>query len=232
MAQSLPTRAHLASSISHSVGVRLKFVWLRLTEFESHSWQLPHVVGRVSSPLSSWKDVKTYSHYAYLVTEAASAPDILVVDLSAAASGTITVAGNVTASAGVQSTHNVFIDEASGFLYRLGGGNGNNPMRVYSLANPSSPEYIATIGDGYVHDAEVISFSAGAYIGKQIAFACKAAGAQQGLQIWDVTDKVKPTLLSFISWEKATYSHNVWVDTDRMIAFVADELLWDHNTGR
>ena len=139
---------------------------------------------------------KTYSHYAYLVTEAGSAPDILVVDLSAAASGTITVVGTVTASSGVQSTHNVFIDEASGFLYRLGGS--NNPMRVYSLANPSAPGYVATIGDGYVHDAEVISFNAGAYVGKQIAFACKAAGVQQGLQIWDVTDKAQPALLSFI----------------------------------
>ena len=39
-AQSLPTGALFASSVSHSVGIRLKFVWFRLSGIESHRWQL------------------------------------------------------------------------------------------------------------------------------------------------------------------------------------------------
>ena len=55
------------------------------------------------------------------------------------------------------------IDEASGYLYRLGGE--ANAMRVYSLEEPTAPAYVGTIGDGYVHDAEVITFSTGRCVG-------------------------------------------------------------------
>ena len=145
------------------------------------------VVGRVSSPSSVWKDVKTYGTYAYLVTDdAPTAPEILVVDLSALATGSVTVAATITGSAGSSSTHNVAIDTTSGFLYRLGGvGGSSDGMRVYSLANPRAPSYVATVGSDFVHDAHVVTFTSGTYAGKQIAFACKAQ-SPHGLQIWDV----------------------------------------------
>ena len=181
----------------------------------------PTVVGRVASPSSFWKDVKTYGQYAYLVTEADSAPDIVVVDLSRVSSGVVSVANTIRLTAGTASTHNVAIDVGSGYLYRLGGG--TNPMRVYSLAQPTSPVYVASIGDGYVHDAEIITFSSGPYAGRQIAFACKAEGAH-GLQIWDVTVKSSPSLLSFVTWPQPVYSHNVWVDAPSMTAYTSDEL--------
>lgn len=72
----------------------------------------PVIVGRISSPSSAWKDVKTYQHFAYLVTEA-TGNDIVIADLSG---GTMTVVGRVTGSYGTTSTHNVVIDEAR---YRL-----------------------------------------------------------------------------------------------------------------
>lgn len=102
-------------------------------------------------------------------------------------------------------------------------------MRVYSLAQPESPTYVAYIGDGYIHDAEVITFTEGPYSGRQIAFACKADNTH-GLQIWDVTDKLGPQLLSYVNWPDITYSHNVWVDLPTMRAFVADE--GDHKYGK
>ncbi|KAL1496392.1 hypothetical protein AB1Y20_016347 [Prymnesium parvum] len=183
----------------------------------------PALLGRVASPSSVWKDVKTYGHFAYLVTEAAGS-DIVVVDLS---NRQVRVVGNVVASAGTAYTHNVAIDETSGYLYRLGGG--DHAMRVYSLAQPEAPQFVGEIGDAYIHDAEVLTFTSGAYAGRQVAFACKAE-SPHGLQLWDVTDKQAATLLSFASWPGASYSHNVWVDLPTMRAFVADEL--DHRLGR
>jgi choice-of-anchor B domain-containing protein len=71
------------------------------------------VVGRVASPPSQWKDIKVYQHFAFLVTEnATAASQLVVVDLAAVSSGHVTVVQNTTlASAGIASTHNVAIDE-------------------------------------------------------------------------------------------------------------------------
>jgi len=190
------------------------------------------VVGRASSPSSSWKDVKVYGPHAYLVTEAsraAGAPALLIVDLTRVDEGVIPepvkyfADSTNPAETGESRTHNVVIDEGSGFLYRVGGGNG---MRVYDVKGSyaTAPRFLGRLGAGYIHDAEVITFTSGAYKGSEIAFACSAYGSNHGLQIWNVTDKTNTgVLLSYSTWTPVGYSHNVWLDPATNIAYVGDE---------
>ena len=70
--------------------------------------------------------------------------------------GEVTIAaeyfGNASVAdeGGQSNTHNVAIDEASGFLYRLG----DFGMRVYNISGEraTAPQFISQIGTGYIHD--------------------------------------------------------------------------------
>jgi choice-of-anchor B domain-containing protein len=123
---------------------------------------LPSIVGVIPGPPSDWRDIKTYSHFAYAVTEGSSpAQAIQVIDLSQIDDGvvihvnTINEGGTVTTT----RTHNVAIDEVSGYLYRCGGGGGSIGLRIYSLADPANPMFVGEWHDRYVHDAEIVTYT-------------------------------------------------------------------------
>ena len=80
----------------------------------------PREVGFISGPNSDWHDVKVYENYCYVVSEGGQG--IQVVSLENVDNGSVSLVNTVTTGGGTD-THNVAIDEDSGFLYRCGGGN-------------------------------------------------------------------------------------------------------------
>ncbi|HBZ96720.1 MAG TPA: hypothetical protein DEO57_02635, partial [Phycisphaerales bacterium] len=88
------------------------------------------VVANIAGPNSLWRDVKIYNNYAYAVSEGGSG--IQVFQLAQIDLGSVTLVGTVN-DIGTSATHNIVIDEDSGFLYRTGGG--DEGLRIYSLAN-------------------------------------------------------------------------------------------------
>ena len=80
----------------------------------------PQEVGFISGPNSDWHDVKVYENYCYVVSEGGQG--IQVVSLENVDNGSVSLVNTVTTGGGTD-THNVAIDEDSGFLYRCGGGN-------------------------------------------------------------------------------------------------------------
>lgn len=182
----------------------------------------PVIIDIIDGPASLWHDVKVYQQYAYAVSEGGEG--IQVMDLGQIDDGIVTSLGNIV-GIGTNSTHNVAIDETSGFLYRCGGG--DNGLRIYSLANPTSPAYVASWPDRYVHDAEVVTFTTGPNAGKQIAFCCSGfdgGWVDPGLTIVDVTQKDNLQTLGQIDWQFASYSHQVWMSPDGQYVYVNDEL--------
>ncbi|MDF1838263.1 MAG: choice-of-anchor B family protein [Planctomycetota bacterium] len=183
----------------------------------------PVMIGVVDGPNSLWRDIKTYSHYAYIVSEGGD--DIQVVDLSQVDSGQVTLVGSVGA-AGAASTHNIVIDEVSGYLYRSGGS--NNGLRMYDLnANPAAPNYVGQWNTKYVHDAQVVTYTSGPYAGRQIAFCCSGyngGSGQTGLTILDVTNKSNPFVRSSAYYPNPAYSHQGWLSEDRNYFYLGDEL--------
>ena len=175
------------------------------------------IIAILPGPQSLWRDVKTYQHYAYVVSEGGDG--IQVFDLSNVDAGIVTTLPSVT-TGGTTATHNVAIDEVSGYLYRCGGS--SNGLRVYSLANPASPAYVGSWSDRYVHDAQIVTIG-----NKQYAFA--ATGDNGGFdnpsfEVIDVTNKNNMTSAQRIIYGGGRYSHQIWLSEDLQYAYLNDEL--------
>lgn len=178
----------------------------------------PVIVGTIPGPVSLWRDMKTYQHYCYTGSEGGGG--VQVIDMSGIDNGVVTLVNTVTAG-GDERTHTMVLDETSGFLYRCGGG--GNGLRIYSLANPATPQYVASWPTRYVHEAQVVTYPDG----RQIAFACSGFNGgwvETGLDILDVTDKQNIVGLSRVFWSNPGYSHQIWIDNERRYAYLNDEL--------
>ncbi len=180
------------------------------------------IVATIAGPGSVWRDIKVYQTYAYAVSEAGSG--IQVIDLSQIDEGTVELVNTVTTGGG-PATHNVAINEDSGYLYRTGGG--GNGLRIYSLADPANPTFVASWPDRYVHDAQIVTYTEGPYAGKEIAFCCSGFNGgwvETGIDILDVTDKQDIQLLARYQYPFAAYSHQAWLSPDRQYLYLNDEL--------
>ncbi len=184
--------------------------------------EMSQVVAFIEGSPSTWRDIKTYQHYAYAVSEGGGG--IQVIDLSQVDDGIVTLA-NTIGTGGTQKTHNVVINEESGYLYRVGGdGNG---MRVYSLADPAEPVFVASWPDRYIHDMQVVTFTSGRWAGREIAFACagfNGGWVETGLDVIVVTDNNDIRTVARLVYPDGEYSHQVWVDVENGVAYLNDEL--------
>lgn len=184
----------------------------------------PTVVATLPAVSSLWRDIKVYQDHCYYVSEGGDG--VVVVDLSQIDAGTVTLVGNVTAG-GQLATHNVAIDETSGFLYRTGGSGDTLGIRVYSLANKTNPSFVAQWNNRYFHDAQVVTFTSGPNAGKQVCFAFSENGAGGGsprLEILDVTQKSNIHLLGSVAYSNGAFSHQGWLSPDRTLLYLNDEL--------
>lgn len=176
------------------------------------------VVAFQPGPSSTWRDIKTYQHYAYAVSEGGSG--IQVFDMTNIDNGVVALV-----TQGTGATHNVALDPVSGFLYRCGGG--SNGLRIYSLANPANPVQVGNYSDRYVHDAQIVTYTSGPYAGRQIAFCCGGFNGgwdQTGLTIIDVTNKSNLQVLTHYQYPSGQYSHQGWLTEDRQYFLLDDEL--------
>ena len=184
----------------------------------------PVKLGFVPGAQSLWRDAKVFGNRAYVVTE--GGVGIQTINLSQVDSGVITLESTVTAGSGGLATHNVAINEQSGYLYRCGGG--SSGLRFYNLnVTPGSPQYVGEWAAYYVHDAQIVSYTSGPYAGKEIAFCCaglNGGNVETGLYVVDVTNKSAPVLLSRVLYPNARYSHQGWLTEDRKYFLLGDEL--------
>ncbi|MCH2148418.1 MAG: choice-of-anchor B family protein [Phycisphaerales bacterium] len=180
------------------------------------------VIEQISGPNSLWRDVKTYGQYAYAVSEGGSG--IQVMNMGNIDLGIVQLVNTVD-DQGTSATHNVAIDTDSGFLYRTGGG--DNGLRIYSLADPTTPTYVGSWTARYVHDAQIVTYDSGQWAGKQIAFCCggfNGGFGESGLCILDVTNKSNIIELACIQHTNPNYSHQGWLSEDRQYFYLNDEL--------
>ncbi len=187
----------------------------------------PAIVGYVSGPTSLWRDMKVYGSTCYAVSEGGFG--IQVIDMAQIDAGVVTLANSVT-TGGSQATHTVALDADSGFLYRCGGS--GNGLRIYDLANPTSPTYVTTWSDRYVHECQAVTYTSGPYAGKQIVFACGGLNGgfdDTALDILDVTNKSNIVLLKRFRYSGRSYSHQGWLSADKQWFYLNDEL--DENGG-
>lgn len=182
------------------------------------------IVTFLTGPTSVWRNVKTYRHWLYAVSEGGGG--IQVFDLANVDGGSVPLVNTVDASATTPATHTMLINEQTGFLYRLGGGSFG--VRAYDLnANPAAPVMVGAWSARYVHDGAVRSIVSGPLAGHEILFAC--GGLSGGytdprLEILDVTNKAAIASVGSLNYPQAKYCHGIAISDDFRTGWINDEL--------
>jgi len=95
-----------------------------------------------------WREIKTYSHYAYLISDDASPNSFQIVDLQYLPDSVHVVADYSTL---FERGHTIFIDGNKMYIGIARGGmfTSTASMAVFSLANPEIPVFLRSINNDY-----------------------------------------------------------------------------------
>ena len=121
------------------------------------------------------------------------------------------------------SSHNIVINEDSGFLYSVGSRTCGSGLHVVNIRDMLRPQFAGCFGDdGYVHDAQCVNYRGPdtRYQGREICFCYN----ENTLTIVDVEDKENMRLLSRVSYSGYYYTHQGWLNEDQSHLLMNDEL--------
>ena len=173
-----------------------------------------------------WRDIKTYENHAFIVADGAGAHGMQVFDLTrlrdvpdppALFEPDVLYLGeglNV-----VESSHNVIINEDTGFAYLTS--RGCSGMHMVDIREPMNPAFVGCSDPGGTHDAQCVIYQGpdADYQGREICL--RMSGDR--FQISDVTDKSNPVELSVASHPNPAYMHQGWVTEDHRYFIMDDE---------
>ena len=189
----------------------------------------PIFLGRLetNSTSSIWRDVKTYNNYAFIVADNAGTHGMQVFDLTRLRNLTstpVTFTADTTFN-GVDSCHNIVINEEEGVAYLVGCTNNNGGPIFVDITDPLNPTYLGEYNSaGYSHDAQVVTYNGpdSDYTGHQIYIGSN--GNTDQVVILDVTDKSNITQISSISYPQTAYAHQGWFTEDQAYFILGDEV--------
>ncbi|MBK7012428.1 MAG: choice-of-anchor B family protein [Xanthomonadales bacterium] len=177
---------------------------------------------------STWRDIKTFGHYALIVSEAQN-HGLQVFDLHRLRNvATPPVAFTEDAWYGnFGRAHNIVVNEASGFAYAVGSRQGTQQcaagLHMIDMHSPLAPTFAGCFSaDGYTHDAQCINYDGPdtAFVGHEICFAAN----EDTVTIVDVSNKSNPLQLARVGYPGFGYTHQGWLTADRRYLLVDDEL--------
>jgi choice-of-anchor B domain-containing protein len=173
---------------------------------------LPTQVGFIPGPNSIWRDIKTYQHWAYIVTEGSGAGQGLqIVDLADPLNPTLVN----TYATNFATTHNLWIDTQRGHAWLVGT---NAGARIVDLADPVNPVEIGSFTPRYVHDV---------FVSDGLAYFSEIFSG-----IHEIVDATDPGNLQILStWSTPfNFTHNSWPNADFTLLVTSDEQTGGHLT--
>ncbi len=176
---------------------------------------------------SAWRDIKVYGDYAFIGAEA-SGHGMQVFDLRNLLSVTNNPAtfSADTRYTGFGNSHNIVINEATGYAYGVGTDRGdayNGGVHFVNIQDPLNPTAEGGYGDsGYTHDAQVVLYNGPDpdYAGREIFLGAN----ENTVAVVDITDKQNPVLISNILYSNRGYTHQGWFTEDQRYFILGDEL--------
>ncbi len=188
---------------------------------------------------SSWRDIKVYNNYAFIVSEAYNHGmqvfDLTKLRLSAAEPQTFEADAHYR---NFGSAHNIVINQESGFAYAVGSNTCDAGMHIVDVRNPLEPSFVTCIdrsifedvgvvtsllhGEDYTHDAHCVIYEGpdARFHGQEI---CVCSNADT-VNIVDVTDKGQPIQISVKDYNGLGYTHQGWLTEDQRYFLLGDEL--------
>ena len=206
----------------------------------------PRVLGKLISTgriNTTWRDIKVYADHAFVGSEAAG-HGIQVFDLARLRGLSADPDREFAPDAlyeGVGSSHNVVINEDSGFLYAVGArSRGAVPascstrgFHAVDISDPTTPTFAGCFSDaaqdaapviepGYTHDAQCVIYAGpdSDYTGRELCFASN----EDVVAVFDVTDKDDVELVSQVAYPNDAYTHQGWLTEDQRWFLANDEL--------
>ena len=176
---------------------------------------------------SAWRDVKVFQNHAYIVGEEEN-QGVQIFDLTQLRDVVnppviFTESGHYD---GVGNSHNMVINENSGFGYAVGStrnsDSGVGGLHIIDLSDPINPAFVSSYHEsGYVHDAQCVIYNGPDqdYDQKEICFCSNATN----FAIVDVDNKNDITLISRNFYETSAYTHQGWLTTDHRFFLMNDE---------
>jgi len=168
-------------------------------------------VAYVPGPSTTWRDIKTWGHFAYVTNETSNG--LLVIDMSNLPESVDYIEWTPTLpELGTLSTcHNIYIDEF-GFAYLAGCNLNNGGMLILNVdTETGEPEFVAPGPAIYAHDV---------YTESNIMYSSEIY--EGDMAIYDVTDKQNIEELGR-SGTPFDFTHNIWLNDDETVAFTTDE---------
>ncbi|MDA0875465.1 MAG: choice-of-anchor B family protein [Bacteroidetes bacterium] len=208
------------------------FISLADPENPRYLGDLPHTA---SGHRSLWRDMKTYGHHVYIVADGAGAHHMQIFDLHRLRDvGEPQTFTEDAIYRGVFSTHNLFINEETGFAYAVGSDSGGETcggaLHMADLKkNPLEPEFVGCFneprtgrnGSGATHDVQCVVYRGpdADYAGQEICLSANGTA----LSIADVTDKANPMGISIAEYPNTAYTHQGWLTEDHQYFYLNDE---------
>jgi len=189
----------------------------------------PVYLGQLASEVSSstWRDIKTYQNYAFIVADEIGNHGMQVFDLHQL----LTVPNkpaNFTAElvyrgGTFQEAHNIIINKGSAHAYLVGGNTCNGGLHMVNISNPLKPFFAGCFSsDGYTHDAQCLNYDGpdADYHGRELCFASN----EDTVTVVDVTVKNNPIQISRTGYTGSQYTHQGWLTADQRYFVIDDEL--------
>lgn len=216
--------------VGHQQGTA--FVSLRDPERPLYAGILPRTDG---AGAAAWRDIKVYRDHAFVVSDNAGPHGMQVFDLTRlrrVANPPETFEADALYD-GIQSAHNIVINEETGFAYAVGANGGGNScgggLHMIDIRDPASPAFAGCFADaatgrgatGYTHDAICVVYRGPdiEHRAKEICFGSN----ETALSIADVSDKTAPAALAATSYPNAAYAHQGWLDEAHEYLYMNDE---------
>jgi choice-of-anchor B domain-containing protein len=180
----------------------------------------PYETGFIPGPTSLWRDIKTYSHYAYVVQDEGSG-GMRIVDLDDPEDPQLVA---TYTAGGHNRAHNLYIDVPTARAY-ICGNNGTGGFIMLDLTSPTAPTEVTRWDVAYLHDIMV-----------QNGVAYGSAINVDRLYVLDVSNPASITTLGTAEGYPAAFTHNAWVTADDAYVMTTDETsssstrMWDLST--
>jgi choice-of-anchor B domain-containing protein len=186
-------------------------------------------------PGSTWRDIKVYRDHAFIVADGAQAHGMQVFDLTQlrnVQSPPVTFR-EVAHYDRIHSSHNIVINEATGFAYAVGASAGGETcgggLHMIDIREPRNPTFAGCFADpntgqqrtGYSHDAQCVTYHGpdADHQGKEICFGSN----ETALSIADVSSKDSTIALASAGYPNVGYSHQGWLSEDHRYFYMNDE---------
>ena len=167
------------------------------------------------------RDIKTYKHYAYAVSEnTGDNAGLIVFDLQYLPDSVSIVGYFPIDPSGNVRSHNISIDTSMGFAYLEG--NAANPVIILDLNDPEQPLFAGSFNGYRAHDL---------YARNDTVYL--AESGNQSFSIWDLSDKSDPKLLVRHKIPNAGTVHTVWPTNNGQYVVTTEETtgktvkIWD-----